>query len=102
MIFHIAWRNFYRQGIRSILNILISGFAIIAVIFMLSLLNGFQAQATRNLKKTDVAGGHYRAPGFDILTPSEWEDHTVKVSKKFLNPYPFRKVQTMKQHFRMA
>jgi len=46
---------------------------------MLSLLNGFQAQATRNLVLTDVGGGHYRAPGFDILTPTEWEDITMPV-----------------------
>ena len=48
---------------------------------MLSLLNGFQAQATRNVVNTDVGGGHYIAPGFDILSPTEWKDHTVKIPK---------------------
>jgi ABC-type lipoprotein release transport system permease subunit len=51
----------------------------IALIFMLSLLNGFQAQATRNMVTTDMAGGQYRAPDFDILTPTEWEDRTLSV-----------------------
>lgn len=86
MIVDIAWRNFYRQGIRAFLNVLVTGLTIIAVIFMLSMLNGFQAQATRNLVQTDVAGGHYRLPGFDLLTPTEWEDFTFPV------PEPLRRL----------
>jgi putative ABC transport system permease protein len=73
----IANKNFYRQGLRAFLNVLVTALSIIALIFMLSLLNGFQAQATRNLVATDVGGGHYRVPGFDILTPTEWEDFTL-------------------------
>jgi putative ABC transport system permease protein len=75
----IANKNFYRQGLRAFLNVLVTALTIIALIFMLSLLNGFQAQATRNLVSTDVGGGHYRVPGFDILTPTEWEDFTMPV-----------------------
>jgi putative ABC transport system permease protein len=75
----IANKNFYRQGLRAFLNVLVTALSIIALIFMLSLLNGFQAQATRNLVSTDVGGGHYRVPGFDILTPTEWEDITMPV-----------------------
>jgi len=77
MNWSIAKKNFYRQGLRATLNVLVTAFSIIALVFMLSLLNGFQAQATRNVVNTDVGGGHYRAPGFDILSPTEWEDHTV-------------------------
>lgn len=77
----IANKNFYRQGLRAFLNVLVTALSIIALIFMLSLLNGFQAQATRNLVATDVGGGHYRVPGFDILTPTEWEDYTLPVPK---------------------
>ena len=33
---------------------------------------------------TDVGGGHYRAPGFDILSPTEWENHTVKTSETLI------------------
>ncbi|MBT3923331.1 MAG: ABC transporter permease [Nitrospina sp.] len=77
----IAAKNFYRQGLRAFLNVLVAALSIIALVFMLSLLNGFQAQATRNLVSTDVGGGHYRAPGFDILTPTEWEDFTISVSE---------------------
>jgi putative ABC transport system permease protein len=75
----IANKNFYRQGLRAFLNVLVTALSIIALIFMLSLLNGFQAQATRNLVSTDVGGGHYRVPGFDILTPTEWEDFAMPV-----------------------
>jgi len=75
----IANKNFYRQGLRAFLNVLVTALSIIAIIFMLSLLNGFQAQATRNLVSTDVGGGHYRVPGFDILTPTKWEDLTMLV-----------------------
>jgi len=78
MNWSIAKKNFSRQGLRAALNILVTALSIIALIFMLSLLNGFQAQATKNVVNTDVGGGHYRAPGFDILSPTEWEDHTVK------------------------
>ena len=79
MNWDIANKNFYRQGLRAFLNVLVTALSIIALIFMLSLLNGFQAQATRNLVSTDVGGGHYRVPGFDILTPTEWEDFTMSV-----------------------
>ena len=79
MIFIIAWKNFYRQGVRAFLNVFVTAFTMIALIFMLSLLNGFQAQATRNMVATDMAGGQYRAPNFDILTPTEWEDRTLSV-----------------------
>ena len=75
----IANKNFYRQGLRAFLNVLVTALSIVALIFMLSLLNGFQAQATRNLVSTDVGGGHYRVPGFDILTPAKWEDLTMPV-----------------------
>ena len=95
MIFNIAWKNFSRQGIRAVLNVLVTAFAMIAVVFNLSLYNGFQAQATRNMVRTDVAGGHYRAPGFDILTPTEWEDHTQKVPDKLQNLAPSEKAEVL-------
>lgn len=79
MNWDIANKNFYRQGLRAFLNVLVTALSIIALIFMLSLLNGFQAQATRNLVSTDVGGGHYRVPGLDILAPTEWEDFTMAV-----------------------
>ena len=84
MNWDIAKKNFFRQGLRASLNVFVTAFSIIALIFMLSLLNGFQAQATRNVVTTDVGGGHYIAPGFDILSPTEWEDHTVKIPKPLL------------------
>ena len=79
MILEIAWKNFYRQGVRAFLNVFVTSFTMIALIFMLSLLNGFQAQATRNMVTTEMAGGQYRVPDFDILTPTEWEDRTLSV-----------------------
>ena len=85
MINSIALRNFIKQGTRSLLNVFIAGFSIIAVVFMLSLLNGFQVQATQNLASTDVGGGQYRAPDFDLLTPTEWEDHVVQTPQRFRN-----------------
>ena len=97
MIAVIAWRNFYRQGIRAFLNVIVTGLTIVAVIFMLSMLNGFQAQATRNLAKTDVAGGHYRLPGFDLLTPTEWEDFTFDVPETFHRLSHKKKVEVLVQ-----
>jgi ABC-type lipoprotein release transport system permease subunit len=79
MIFTLALKNFYRQGLRAFLNVLVTALTLIAIIYNMSLLNGFQAQATRNMVNSDVAGGHYVSPGFDLLTPTEWEDHTVTV-----------------------
>lgn len=78
MIFQIALKNFLRQGMRSFLNVLVTALAMVAVVFNISLYNGFQDQAVRNMVSTDVAGGHYRMPGFDILDPIEWEDQTFK------------------------
>ena len=78
MIFQIALKNFLRQGMRSFLNVLVTALAMVAVVFNLSLYNGFQDQAVRNIVLTDVAGGHYRMPDFDILAPMEWEDQTFQ------------------------
>jgi ABC-type lipoprotein release transport system permease subunit len=79
MILQIALKNFLRQGMRSFLNVLVTALAMVAVVFNLSLYNGFQEQAVRNMVLTDVAGGHYRMPDFDILAPMEWEDQTFQV-----------------------
>ncbi|MEE2987892.1 MAG: FtsX-like permease family protein [Nitrospinota bacterium] len=94
MIFQIAWKNFHRRGISAFLNMLVTSLVLIALIFMVSLLNGFQAQATRNLASTDIAGGNYRLPAFDILTPTEWEDLTFPVPDvlKDLSPQEKSKV----------
>ena len=97
MNWDIARKNFYRQGMRAFLNVLVTALSIIALIFMLSLLNGFQAQSTRNLVKTDIGGGHYRVPGFDILAPTEWEDHTLKVPGKLLQLPTTDKVEVLVQ-----
>ena len=83
MIFQIALKNFLRQGMRSFLNVIVTALAMVAVVFNLSLYNGFQDQAVRNMVSTDVAGGHYRTPNFDILAPMEWEDQTFKIPEAF-------------------
>ncbi len=83
MILKVALRNFMGQGMRAILNVTVTALIIIATIFSLSLLNGFQAQALKNLSVTDVGGGHYRVPGFDILSPTDWEDLPLKVPDHF-------------------
>ena len=93
----IANKNFYRQGLRAFLNVLVTALSIVALIFMLSLLNGFQAQATRNLVSTDVGGGHYRVPGFDILTPTKWEDLTLPVPEVLGGLLPRDKAEVLVQ-----
>ena len=93
----IANKNFCRQGLRAFLNVLVTALSIIALIFMLSLLNGFQAQATRNLVSTDVGGGHYRVPGFDILTPTKWEDLTLPVPEVLGGLLPRDKAEVLVQ-----
>ncbi|PIQ99119.1 MAG: lipoprotein releasing system transmembrane-like protein [Nitrospinae bacterium CG11_big_fil_rev_8_21_14_0_20_45_15] len=84
MIAKLAWIQFLRQGARAWLNVAVTGLTLVTLIFMTSLLNGFQLQASKNLKSTDVGGGHYRLPDFDILSPTEWEDQTF-------SPPPFLK-----------
>ncbi len=93
----IANKNFYRQGLRAFLNVLVTALSIIALVFMLSLLNGFQAQATRNLVTTDVGGGHYRMPGFDILTPTEWENFTMPAPTVLADLLPADKAEVLIQ-----
>lgn len=97
MIINIAWKNFTRQGIRAFLNVLVTAFAMIAVVFNISLYNGFQAQTTRNMIRTDVAGGHYKAPGFDILSPTEWEDFTIRNPENLRNLKPSQKAEVLVQ-----
>ena len=79
MILKIAFKNFLRQGMRAFLNVLVTALTMVAVVFNLSLYNGFLDQAIHNMVSTDVAGGHYRSPEFDLLSPTEWEDQTFKV-----------------------
>ena len=97
MIIIFAWKNFSRQGIRAVLNVVVTALAMIAVVFNISLYNGFQAQTTRNMIRTDVAGGHYQAPGFDILSPTEWEDHSLKVPEVLKNLPPSQKAEALVQ-----
>ena len=78
MIFQMALKNFLRQGMRAFLNVLVTALTMVAVVFNLSLYNGFLDQAIHNMVTTDVAGGHYRTPEFDLLSPTEWEDQTFK------------------------
>jgi len=85
MILRIAWKNFMGQGMRAFLNTLVTALALVAVVFNISLYNGFQGQATRNMIRTDVAGGHYRMNEFNILTPTQWEDYTFSVPDKIRN-----------------
>lgn len=95
MIFQIALKNFLRQGMRSFLNVLVTALAMVAVVFNLSLYNGFQDQAVRNMVLTDVAGGHYRMPGFDILAPMEWEDHTFRIPETLSGLPPSDKAEVL-------
>ncbi len=95
MILKIAWKNFCGQGVRSILNVLVTAIAMVTVVFNVSMYNGFQAQATRNMVRVDVAGGHYRVPGFDLLTPTEWEDHTLPVPEPLKRLPPDQKAEVL-------
>ncbi len=78
MILKIAFKNFFRQGMRAFLNVTVTALTMVAVVFNISLYNGFLDQAIRNMVSTDVAGGHYRTPEFDLLSPTEWEDQTFQ------------------------
>jgi ABC-type lipoprotein release transport system permease subunit len=69
----------------------------IAVVFNISLLNGFQAQATRNMVSTDVAGGHYVVPGLDLLSPAEWENLTAEVPQPLQLLGPHEKAEVLIQ-----
>jgi ABC-type lipoprotein release transport system permease subunit len=95
MIFQIALKNFLRQGMRSFLNVLVTALAMVAVVFNISLYNGFQDQAVRNMASTDVAGGHYRMPDFDLLAPMEWEDQTFKAPDALSGLTPSDKAEVL-------
>ncbi len=97
MTIQMAFRNFRGQGLRAVLNVTVTSLILIASIFALSLLNGFQAQSLKNLVSTDVGGGHYRVPGFDILTPSDWEDQTRELPGFFQNLPAHRKAEVLIQ-----
>lgn len=97
MIFALAWKNFYRQGLRAFLNVLITALTLVAIIFNLSLLNGFQVQATRVMVSSDVAGGHYLAPGFDLLTPAEWESRVLPAPGAVRQMAPSEKAEVLVQ-----
>lgn len=97
MILKIALRNFFGQGMRAVLNVFVTALIIIATIFSLSLLNGFQAQALKNMSVTDAGGGHYRVPGFDILSPMDWEDLTRTVPEQLKRLPPGQKAEVLVQ-----
>ncbi|MEE8260576.1 MAG: FtsX-like permease family protein [Nitrospinaceae bacterium] len=95
MIFKIALKNFLRQGMRAFLNVLVTALTMVAVVFNLSLYNGFLDQAIHNMVTTDVAGGHYRTPEFDLLSPTEWEDQTFKPSATLSSLSPSDKAEVL-------
>ena len=97
MILRIAWKNFVGQGMRAFLNTLVTALTLVAVVFNISLYNGFQGQATRNMIRTDVAGGHYRMKEFDILPPTQWEDHTFTVPDQIRNAPSDEKAEVLVQ-----
>ncbi len=95
MIKNIAFKNFCRQGTRALLNVIVIALTMVAIVFNLSLYNGFQKQAQLNMIRTDVGGGHYRVPGFDILTPTEWEDHTLIIPQRLKSLSPEAKAEVL-------
>ncbi len=95
MIRSIAFKNFYRQGTRAFLNVIVIALTMVAIVFNLSLYNGFQKQAQLNMIRTDVGGGQYRVPGFDILTPTEWEDHTLIIPQILKSLSPKEKAEVL-------
>ncbi len=95
MILRIAWKNFIGQGMRAVLNTLVTALTLIAVVFNISMYNGFQGQVTRNMVRTDVAGGHYRMKDFDILSPTQWEDYTFTVPDKIRDAPPNERAEVL-------
>ncbi|NIQ03569.1 MAG: FtsX-like permease family protein [Nitrospinaceae bacterium] len=95
MIFNIALKNFLRQGMRAFLNVMVTAFTMVAVVFNISLYNGFLDQAIRNMVVTDVAGGHYRVPEFDLLSPTEWEDQTFTAPQQLSSLSPSEKAEIL-------
>jgi len=47
--------------------------------------------------RTDVAGGHYRLAGFDILSPTEWEDMTFPAPASLTTLPPGEKAEVLVQ-----
>ncbi|MGC9512566.1 MAG: ABC transporter permease [Fidelibacterota bacterium] len=65
LLFKLAYRNIRGAGLRSFLNILVMSIIFVLIVWMQGLYEGVTVQATTDMIREDVAGGHYRHPAYD-------------------------------------
>jgi putative ABC transport system permease protein len=71
LLFKLAYKNIHGAGLRSFLNILVLALIFVLIVWMQGLYDGLTVQATTDMIREDIAGGHYRHPEYD---PNELMD----------------------------
>lgn len=65
LLLKLAYRNIRGAGLRSFLNILVMSIIFVLIVWLQGMYEGVTVQATTDMIREDVAGGHYRHPDFD-------------------------------------
>ncbi len=66
LLLKLAYRNIRGAGLRSFLNIFVMSLIFVLIVWMQGLYEGVTVQATTDMIREDVAGGHYRHPDYDL------------------------------------
>lgn len=75
----LAFKNIYRAGLRTWLNVIALSFSFVAIIFMQGLYNGMNDQIEKATVDAQYAGGQYWQSDYDPYDPLTLEDAHGKI-----------------------
>jgi len=79
MIHKLAFKNIYRAGLRTWLNVIALSFSFVAIIFLQGLYNGMNDQIEKATLDAQYGGGQYWQNDYDPYDPLTLEDAHAKI-----------------------
>ncbi|MDW7679763.1 MAG: FtsX-like permease family protein [bacterium] len=79
MIHKLAFKNIYRAGLRTWLNVIALSFSFVAIIFLQGLYNGMNDQIEKATLDAQYGGGQYWQDDYDPYDPLTLEDAHAKI-----------------------
>ena len=80
----LAYRNLVGAGLRTWLNVGVLSFIYVLIIWHQGLFSGMYAQASRDVLKDEVAGGHYRHQKYDPFDPLTLEESHARIPRELI------------------
>lgn len=65
LAFNLSFKNLYGAGLRTFLNVLVLSFSFVIIIFLNSIMDGWNAQAKRDTVAWEYGNGHLRYKDYD-------------------------------------